>query len=78
MNLMIIIFARRYPDTPCISQTLSVAFSDSHTQSVIDAVNSVGEISMTGSLQVAELLEHPGAILVQWYDEVKYLQFHYH
>ncbi|KAJ7362052.1 Cytokine receptor-like factor 3 [Desmophyllum pertusum] len=59
----------RYPDTPCISQTLSVAFSDSHTQSVIDAVNSVGEISMTGSLQVAELLEHPGAILVQWYDE---------
>ncbi|KAJ7375636.1 Cytokine receptor-like factor 3 [Desmophyllum pertusum] len=63
------ISSTRYPDTPCISQTLSVAFSDSHTQSVIDAINSVGEISMTGSLQVAELLEHPGAILVQWYDE---------
>jgi len=59
----------RYPDTPCISQTLSVTFSDSHTQSVIDAVKSFGEVSMTGSLQISELLEQPGAILVQWYDE---------
>ena len=25
---------------------------------------------MTGSLQIAELVEQPGAILVQWYDEV--------
>lgn len=59
----------RYPDTPCISQTLSVTFSDSHTQSVLDAVNSIGEVSMTGSLQIAELVEHPGAIMVQWFDE---------
>ena len=66
----------RYPDTPCISQTLSVTFSDSHTQSVLDAVNSIGEVSMTGSLQIAELVEHPGAILVQWFDEVMFLCFH--
>lgn len=59
----------RYPDTPCISQTLSVTFSESHTQSVLDAVNSLGEMSMTGTLQITELLEQPGAILVQWYDE---------
>ena len=63
----------RYPDMPCISQTLSVTFSDSHTQSVIDAVKSFGEVSMTGSLQISELLEQPGAILVQWYDEVRLL-----
>ena len=25
---------------------------------------------MTGSLQIADLIEQPGAILVQWYDEV--------
>lgn len=59
----------RYPDTPCISQTLSVMFSESHTQSVLEAVNSLGEMSMTGTLQVTELSEQPGAILVQWYDE---------
>ena len=61
----------RYPDTPCISQTLSVVFSESHSQSVVDAVNSLGELSMTGTLQIAELTEQPGAILVQWYDEVR-------
>lgn len=60
----------RYPDAPCISQTLSVTFSDSHTQSLRDAVSLIGEVSMTGSLQIAELVEQPGAILVQWYDEV--------
>ena len=70
MLMIFIRFMCRYPDTPCISQTLSVTFSESHTQSVIDAVNSIGEISMTGSLQIAELVEHPGAILVQWFDEV--------
>ena len=59
-----------YPDAPCISQTLSVTFSDSHTQSLRDAVSLIGEVSMTGSLQIAELVEQPGAILVQWYDEV--------
>lgn len=59
----------RYPDAPCISQTLSVTFSDSHTQSLRDAVSLIGEVSMTGSLQIAELVEQPGAILVQWYDE---------
>lgn len=63
------ISSMRYPDTPCISQTLSVAFSDGHTQILIDAINSIGEVSMTGSLQIAELLEQPGGILVQWYDE---------
>lgn len=26
---------------------------------------------MTGTLQIAELTEQPGAILVQWYDEVR-------
>ena len=31
---------------------------------------------MTGSLQIAELVEHPGAILVQWFDEVMFLHFH--
>ena len=61
----------RYPDTPCVSQTLSVIFSESHSQSVIDAVNSLGELSMTGTLQIAELTEQPGAILVQWFDEVR-------
>ena len=71
-----IYFTHRYPDTPCISQTLSVTFSDSHTQSVLDAVNSIGEVSMTGSLQIAELVEHPGAILVQWFDEVMFLCLH--
>ena len=70
-------FTCRYPDTPCISQTLSVSFSDSHTQSVLDAVNSLGEVFMTGSLQIAALVEHPGAILVQWFDEVMFLQFHF-
>lgn len=59
----------RYPDTPCISQTLSVTFSESNTHSVVDAISSLGELSMTGTLQIAELMEHPGAILVQWYDE---------
>lgn len=61
----------RYPDTPCISQTLSVTFSESNTHSVVDAISSLGELSMTGTLQIAELMEHPGAILVQWYDEVR-------
>ena len=60
----------RFPDTPCVSQTLSVKFSESNTQSVIDAISSLGEVSMTGSLQIADLVEQPGAILVQWYDEV--------
>ena len=46
-------------------------FSESHTQSVLEAVSSLGEMSMTGTLQVTELLEQPGAILVQWYDEVQ-------
>ncbi|XP_068761920.1 cytokine receptor-like factor 3 [Montipora capricornis] len=59
----------RYPDTPCVSQTLTVKFSENNTQSVIDAVSSLGELSMTGSLQIADLIEQPGAILVQWYDE---------
>ena len=60
----------RYPDTPCVSQTLSVTLSESNTQFVIDAISSLGEVSMTGSLQIADLAEQPGAILVQWYDEV--------
>lgn len=76
-DLYLICFMCRYADTPCISQTLSVTFSESHTQSVIDAVNSLGEVSMTGSLQIAELVEHPGAILVQWFDEVRFLKFHF-
>ena len=73
INLHVVIL--RVPDTPCISQTLSVTFSDSHTQSVIDAISTIGDVSMTGSLQIAELLEQPGAILVQWYDEVLVLDF---
>ena len=76
MIMICIYFTRRYPDTPCISQTLSVTFSDSHTQSVLDAVSSIGDVSMTGSLQIAELVEHPGAILVQWFDEVMFLCIH--
>lgn len=63
------VLPRRFPDTPCVSQTLSVKFSESNTQSVIDAISSLGEVSMTGSLQIADLVEQPGAILVQWYDE---------
>ena len=76
MIMICIYFTHRYPDTPCISQTLSVTFSDSHTQSVLDAVSSIGDVSMTGSLQIAELVEHPGAILVQWFDEVMFLCIH--
>ena len=62
----------RYPDVPCVSHTLSVTFEDTHRQAVIDAINTIGEISMTGSLQIVDLLEQPGAILVRWDEEVRY------
>ena len=61
----------RYPDLPCISQTLSVTFEDTHHKALLDGIHIVGDISMTGSLQIVELQEQPGAILVRW-DEVLY------
>ncbi|KXJ28571.1 cytokine receptor-like factor 3 [Exaiptasia diaphana] len=54
----------RYPNMPCISQTLSVTFEENH----IECVNHIGEISMTGSLQIVTLAEQPGGMLVEWDD----------
>lgn len=58
---------------PCISQTLSVTFEESFQQ-VIDCVNHIGEISMTGSLQIVGMAEQPGGILVEW-DDVRLFFF---
>lgn len=49
---------------PCISQTLSVTFEENY----VECVNHIGEISMTGSLQIVTLAEQPGGMLVEWDD----------
>ena len=63
----------RYPDVPCVSQTLSVTFTEAQRKSFIDSISLFGEVSMTGSLQIVELTEQPGGILVQWDDEVQFI-----
>ncbi|XP_031563814.1 cytokine receptor-like factor 3 [Actinia tenebrosa] len=57
----------RYPSVPCISQTLSVTFEES-PEAFIETINHLGEISMTGSLQIVELTERPGGMHVEWDD----------
>ncbi|EDO36959.1 predicted protein [Nematostella vectensis] len=64
----LVVHPTRYPDIPCLSHTLSVSFGDT-TQPLIDIVKLIGEVSMTGSLQIVDMTEQPGGMLVQWDDE---------
>ena len=58
-----------YADTPCVAQNLSVAFEDSEIDNIIDVAHRLGEVKMLGTLQIVDLVEQAGSILVQW-DEV--------
>lgn len=58
-----------YPDMPCVAQNLSVNIEESEMNSIIESIQSLGEVRMLGSLQIIELQEQAGGILVQW-DEV--------
>ena len=65
----ILLFLPSYPDMPCVAQNLSVSIEDSEVSNIIESVQSLGEVQMLGSLQIVELQEQAGGILVQW-DEV--------
>ena len=55
---------------PCVAQNLSVSIEDSEVSNIIESVQTLGEVQMLGSLQIVELVEQAGGILVQW-DEVQ-------
>ena len=54
------------PDMPCVAQNLSVSIEDSEISNIIESVQTLGEVQMLGSLQIVELVEQAGGILVQW------------
>lgn len=54
---------------PCVAQNLSVSIEDSEVGNIIESIQSLGDVRMLGSLQIVELVEQAGGILVQW-DEV--------
>ena len=56
-------------DMPCAAQNLSVSIEDSEVNNIIESIQSLGDVQMLGSLQIVELTEQAGGILVQW-DEV--------
>ena len=51
-----------------------VSVEDSEVKNIVESVQRLGEVQMLGSLQIVELVEQAGGILVQW-DEVKYSDF---
>lgn len=54
---------------PCAAQNLSVSVEDTEVSNIIESVQRLGDVQMLGSLQIVELVEQAGGILVQW-DEV--------
>ena len=69
--VFLLFFFKSYPDIPCVAQNLSVTFEDSEIDNIIGSAQSLGEVRMLGSLQIVELVEQTGGILVQW-DEVSH------
>ena len=57
-------------DVPCPSLSISVMLHETRLHSGIETVKESLDVSMTGSLQILECVEMPGAILVKW-DEVR-------
>jgi hypothetical protein len=55
---------------PCVAQNLSVSVEDSEVSNIVETLQRLGDVQMLGSLQIVELVEQPGGILVQW-DEVQ-------
>ena len=52
-----------------MAQNLSVSIEDSEVSNIVESIQSLGDVQMLGSLQIVELTEQAGGILVQW-DEV--------
>ena len=53
-----------------MAQNLSVSVEDSEVSNIVETLQRLGDVQMLGSLQIVELVEQPGGILVQW-DEVQ-------
>ena len=66
---MLNIYLLSHPEVPVVSLSFSTKINETILHSIEEKTRELIKLNMTGSVQIMECLERPGAIIVRW-DEV--------